>query len=428
VSGHVFVSYSRTDKPYVDRLVAHLGAAGIPVWVDHEIDHGDRWASVIESQITTCAAFVPVMTPAAAGSEWVEREVQFAQQLAKPILPLLLSGRPFFRLGTTQHEDVTGGGMPTAKFIERLLACLGTQPPSAPDLAVSPAWAYDVGGVWSLAYSPTGRELASGGADGVIRVWNTYTGVSLRTLASPGGPVLDIAYSPGGRQFASGSESGQVYLQDVFDGELIRTLSGHEANVGSLAYSPTGRHLATASSDGTARVWDASTGATLVTFSDHEDLVVGVSYSPDGRHVASVSFDDTARVWSATDGSPIRVLVQEGLLQDTVYSPDGRLATGGDDATIRIWDATAGTALLELDVGHNGMESLAFSPDGRLIAAGSGWGEGTVHIWDAMLGRPLAAFAGHPDSVPAVAFSPDGRHLASASTDGFRVWDIGQAA
>ena len=428
MSSHVFISYSRADTSYVERLVAHLGAAGVPVWVDHKIDHGDRWASAIEAQIESCFAFVPVMTPEAAASEWVEREVHFAQQLGKPILPLLLSGRPFFRLATTQHDDVTGAGMPSAKFVERLAGYMGTRPAESATLDVSPAWAHDVGAVWSLAYSPTGRELATGGADGVIRVWNTYTGQSLRSFAATGGPVLDIAYSPGGRQFAASTESGPVHLQDVFDGELIRTLTGHDAHVGSLAYSPTGRHLATGGNDGTARIWDVASGATLVTFSDHEDLVVCVSYSPDGRHIASVSYDDTARVWSATDGSPLRVLVQEGLLQATAYSPDGRLATGGDDNTVRIWDATAGTVLLSLEVGQYGVDSLAFSPDGRYIAGGSGWSHGAVHIWDATVGRSLATVAGHPDTVPAIAFSPDGRHLASASTDGFRVLTVGQPA
>jgi hypothetical protein len=428
VSGHVFISYSRTDTPYVERLVAHLGAAGVPVWVDHKIDHGDRWASVIEAQIESCSAFVPVMTPEAAASEWVEREVHLAQQLGKPILPLLLAGRPFFRLATTQHDDVTGAGMPSAKFIERLVGHMGTRSAAPATMDVSLAWGHDVGGVWSLAYSPTGRELATGGVDGVIRVWNTYTGESLRSFAATGGPVLDIAYSPGGRQFATGTESGPVHLQDVYDGELIRTLTGHDAHASSLAYSPTGRHLVTGSNDGTARVWDVASGATLVTFSDHEDLVACVSYSPDGRHVASVSYDDTARVWSATDGSPVRVFPQEGLLQATAYSPDGRLATGGDDATVLIWDPTAGTVLVSLEGRNYGVESLAFSPDGRFIAGGSGWSQGAVYIWDAMVGRSVATIAGHPDTVSAVAFSPDGRHLASASTDGFHVWTVGHPA
>ncbi len=427
MTGHVFISYSRTDKPYVERLIAHLGAAGIPVWVDHRIDHGDRWASVIEAQINTCGAFVPVMTPESAASEWVEREVHFAQQLGKPILPLLLAGRPFFRLATTQHDDVTNASMPTTRFIERLRAHAGAPPAEAqvPAVAGSPAWDHDVGMIWALAYSPTGRELATGGTDGIVRVWNTYTGASLWTFAARGGPVLSIAYSPGSGQIATGNESGPVYVQSAYDGELIRTLNGHDEHVGALVYSPTGRHLATAGNDATARIWDPSTGTNLITFADHEQLVTGIAYSPDGRHVATVSFDDTARVWTAADGSPVRVLVHDSLMHAVAYSSDGRLATGSDADSVRIWDPMTGTALVALDVGHNGADSLAFSPNGRLIAVGSGWGDGTIHLWDSVTGRLQARIAAHPDSVSAVAFSPDGQQLASASSDGVRVWRIG---
>jgi hypothetical protein len=120
VSGHAFISYSHKNGPYVDRLAAFLTEAGIPVWFDKEIIDGDRWTTVIREQIDSCAAVVVVMTPEAERSDWVEREIARAQQLHRPILPLLLAGHHFFSLGNLQYSDVTGGAMPGATFVTRL--------------------------------------------------------------------------------------------------------------------------------------------------------------------------------------------------------------------------------------------------------------------------------------------------------------------
>jgi hypothetical protein len=258
VSGHVFISYSRTDTAYVERLAAHLQAAGVPVWVDHEIDYGDRWASVIEAEISSCVAFVPVMTPAAGASEWVEREIHFAQQLGRPILPLLLAGQPFFRLATTQHEDVTSGAMPTPAFVARLGAITSSAATAYSTAAQallaagSLLWSVDLGTAYDVVHSPSGREVASSDLDR-IWIWDEY-GRRLRTIDIPG--VYSVAYSPGGYQVAAACEDGSVKLIEAHTGEITATLSGHDGTVHCVAYSPDGRRLATAGHDVTARIWD----------------------------------------------------------------------------------------------------------------------------------------------------------------------------
>jgi serine/threonine-protein kinase len=118
---HVFVSYSRVDQTYVDHLVSHLETSGVKTWIDREsIDYGTRWARLIRDAIDQCSAFVIVMTPESEDSEWVEREIQRADSEGKPILPLLLRGREFFRLNEIQFEDVRSGEMPSAAFLARL--------------------------------------------------------------------------------------------------------------------------------------------------------------------------------------------------------------------------------------------------------------------------------------------------------------------
>jgi hypothetical protein len=103
MSGHIFISYRHgRDGAYVDALAAHLERGGLRVWFDREIVAGDRWIGLIRERVDTCAALVVVMTPDAEQSEWVAREIERADELRKPILPLLLEGRPFFRLGDLQ--------------------------------------------------------------------------------------------------------------------------------------------------------------------------------------------------------------------------------------------------------------------------------------------------------------------------------------
>jgi hypothetical protein len=124
----VFISYSRRDSAYVGRLVEFLRANQIPAWADSAINYGDHWEDVIVTQIDSCAAFVPVMTPAAWSSPWVRNEVARARQKDKPILPLLLAGEIFFGLSHVEAEDVTNGQLPTPQFVARLQHIVGVRP------------------------------------------------------------------------------------------------------------------------------------------------------------------------------------------------------------------------------------------------------------------------------------------------------------
>jgi len=120
VAGHVFVSYSRQDQVYARELANHLRRSGLSVWIDDDVDYGDRWEKVICERIDTCVALVVIMTSDAEDSKWVRNEVARSEAMLKPMLPLLLDGQPFFRLGHLQYEDVRDGRMPGLRFIGQL--------------------------------------------------------------------------------------------------------------------------------------------------------------------------------------------------------------------------------------------------------------------------------------------------------------------
>jgi hypothetical protein len=143
VGRHVFISYSHADKSYVDRLAAYLVSNRLTPWYDEDLSAGDRFDAAIQQQIDTCAAFVVVLTPDSAGSSWVNLEIGYAQQRAKPILPLMLTQCPVpFLLNRLQYEDVSPGRLPPQRFIDtirQLVAPMPYAPATAPIPASPPA-------------------------------------------------------------------------------------------------------------------------------------------------------------------------------------------------------------------------------------------------------------------------------------------------
>jgi WD40 repeat protein len=113
-------------------------------------------------------------------------------------------------------------------------------------------------GVISVAFSPDGTNLASGGFDRVVKLWGVEAGLAWATLAGHEGWVAAVAFSPDGAILASGSHDQTVKLWDMANGGEIATLSGHTGNVYAVAFSPDGSWLASGSLDGTVRIWDVA--------------------------------------------------------------------------------------------------------------------------------------------------------------------------
>ncbi len=121
---HIFISYSRKNQAYARKLAHDIRKRGFDVWMDDRIDYGDRWWRTLVQAVEDCAAFVVIMSPDAEKSEWVEREILVAQRERKSIFPILLAGREFALLITTQFADVTDESLPPDDFYERLQAVI----------------------------------------------------------------------------------------------------------------------------------------------------------------------------------------------------------------------------------------------------------------------------------------------------------------
>lgn len=166
----------------------------------------------------------------------------------------------------------------------------------------------------SVAYSPDGTRLVTGGQSGIVQVWDAVSGQLLLTIKAKPSMVSDVAFSPDGNLIATANDHDLAQLWDATTGHLVRTIrvsplpvikwlgARPHANfrdwTTSVAFSPNGQHLACANTDGSAGIWDVKTGRQVFTITGHTDSVHSIAFSPDGMRVVTSSEDGSVRVWA----------------------------------------------------------------------------------------------------------------------------------
>ena len=226
-----------------------------------------------------------------------------------------------------------------------------------------------------------------------------------------------MAFGPHGAVVAAaGHESdgtGDAIVWRWADGEQLATL--HEiTTVEGVSFDPTGRLLALPLDDGTVRLWDWRAGHVVrILEAAGQAEVRSAVFSPDGRLVVAASEDGIVRVWNWRDAK-VLAKFHANLVTSWRSAPTAGSSRAGDARRrLRVWDWRTGRLVWSKRV-NGGVEDVAFSPDGTLLAAG--YDDRLARIWNWRRGRLVVALRGHTDEVRQVAFSPSGCLVATAGT------------
>ena len=338
-------------------------------------------------------------------------------------------------------------------------------------------------GITSIAWEPNGQRIAAGGFDQAIKVWDATAGREIVTLRGHDDPITSIAWGPDGRLATAGSD-GTMKVWDSLHDQESSVLAADRQRATSVAWSPDGSRLASAGDEGIIRIWGAATRHEQLAIPAHDEhkivpqygLIRSLAWSPDGTQIASAGLDGAAKIWDAftgrelfalpaghgavwcvawkPDGTALAAGLQDGTIgiaehfdnpatvrffqahenpgraaetpdgvRALAWSPQGdRLASGGFDKLVKVWDPTRATELVRMEGHDHQIIALCWRPDGKVLASGAA--DSLVITWDAATGQKLQTMRGHNDFVDAVKWSPDGSRLASAGIDNaVRIWD-----
>ena len=455
----VFISYSRRDEEFVQRLREALAENGKDVWVDREdIGPAVEWRREIELGIEGADIFAFVISPDALRSEACGRELEYAVAKKKRIVPLLRHEPD----GLSVPEDLASRNYILLRSDEEfapglasLLAAIDNLPEWArehtrlleraeewehgnrdhsfllrgSDLREAERWLREQAAHKEPQPTPLQTEYVLGSRRAATRRQRITLGAAFGALAVA--VVLAII------AFAQRNEAQEQRNEAVRQARVAQSRGLASTAVSQLQVDPELSILLAQRAASISRTLEAEQALRRafalshveVALRGHTAWVGHAAFSPDGRRIVTASRDRRAGLWDASTGENIAWLEgHRDRVAWATFSDDGRLiATASRDGTARIWDGSTGEARTELTGHTRDVTRVAFSPSGRRVVTASR--DATARIWNIATGETVAVLEGHKRWVTRVAFSADGDRIVTASDDGtVRLWDPASGA
>lgn len=286
-----------------------------------------------------------------------------------------------------------------------------------------------------LAASPAGKLVASGGADGVVRVWNAETLRETAALRGEGSAIQAVAWSADGQTLAAADAGHSVGLWRPSDGTVqqLAALKLPAASVNGVALAPNGKWLAATNADGKVHLWElAGTGGPkeLPALAGPSGSGHAVAFSLDSKSVAAGFANGGIKCWDMTVNPPRERFALKDhakTVHSISFSGDGKILAASDDREVRLWNLEAAPRSLGFASYKYRVGGVALAPDAKTLA---------VAVADVVLlvdlaanpARDKAILRGHQVGVNAVSFAPGGKRLFSGGQDRtVRQWDLAAA-
>ncbi len=277
----------------------------------------------------------------------------------------------------------------------------------------------------SVSLDPAGTMLATAGDDHLARIWDARDGQLLQCLAGHDDWVRSVAFSPNGQTLATAGADRRINLWKVSAGRPYRTIDDSVEGIFVLVFSPDSRLLAAGGFESKVRIHDGRSGDLLQVLDVPGGDTRAMAFSsPNGGYLAAAGRGGCIRIWSTVSGQQVQDWKGHRLRVNAIaWSPDGkRLASGGDERNILIWDIASGKPVVVLPERPGRITSLTFCGPNRLASGGS---DNLIHVWDLPSAKELSRLVGHTGSVTALVWDPSTACILSGSFDTtVRLWSL----
>lgn len=287
------------------------------------------------------------------------------------------------------------------------------------------------GSVLCVAMSPDGKEIASGGEDGSLYIWDFQTGGLIKQIVSQKEAILSVCFHPKEKQIAIGTERG-ISLWNTQTAENLCSLE-HSCWINAIAFDPIGLYLAYGGYDNSVFLWNIKEQKKALSLYGHTQEITCLDFSQEHNKIASGSGDHTIRVWDLQEGKCLWILEEHSQgITGIRFSKDGKhLASCSLDGDLRVWNLQTGNTLYCLHHDRDWLTDCAFLGNSKKLVSSSGMdmaiaqGENAISLWDMESARCIEKYHEHDFPITKIHTSTEGSKMVSCDMGGkIAFWDF----